>query len=879
VEGYVQVKTLGRMDIKGLSAPVEVYELASAGLARSRLQAAAARGLTRFVGRDAEVEVLRQTLEQAGAGRGQVVALVGEPGVGKSRLTWEFTHSHRSAGWLVLESGSVSYGKATSYLPLIDLLKSYFQIEGPDDHRRVRQKVLGKVLDLDESLRATLPALLSLFDVPVDDARWQSLDPAQRRHQTLDAVKRLLLRESQAQPLLMVFEDLHWIDAETQALLDTLVESLPGAHLLLLVNYRPEYEHAWGRKTYYRGLRLDPLPPTSAEELLRALLGEDPALAPLTRLLIERTEGNPFFLEESVRTLVETGVLAGERGAHSVAKPLGTSPVPGTVQAVLGARIDRLAPEDKRVLQTAAVIGKDIPYTLLQAIWDGAEAELRERLARLHAAEFVYESSLFPELEYTFKHALTHEVTYGSLLQDRRRTVHAGIVDAMEALYANRQSEQVERLAYHAFRGELWTKAVAYLRQASEKATARSAYREAVGYLEQALVALGHLPTDREMWEQAIDVRFDLRSALFPLGEFERLLAHLRDAEPIAEALGDRRRLGQFYIRKAQIESVAGEPSEAIAAGQRALALAQELDDFAIKVEATYRLGHTYCHLGDYAAASDWLSRCAASLQGDLLHARLGQAIIPSVACRAWLAYCHAERGEFAAGLAAAEEAVSLAEGERPLDLLGVCHFLGLVYLYRGDLEGAAAVYKRSVELCQTWQIRFMFPYAAAGLGYTYALAGQVATGLPLLEEAVEQAVAMHYVSGLPLWTTWLGEGYLLAGRPADAAASADRALAFARAHTAPGYEAWVQRLHAEIAARSDPPDGQRAEERYRLALTLAQELGMHPLAAHCHLGLGTLYGTIGRRDDARAELTTALEMYGRMAMTFWTARAKAALG
>src|SRR5712691_7705644 len=314
-EGFVQVKALGPVSVKGLADPVEVFELVGAGSTRTRMQAFAARGLTRFVGRQAEFEALRQALERAGTSRGQVVAVIGEPGVGKSRLVYEFIRSHHTHDWLVLESSSVSYGKATAYLPVRDLLKDYFQIDDRDDGRKVREKLTGKLLTLDAALGPTLPAFLTLLDVPVENRQWQDLDPTQRRQRTIEAIKQLLLRESQVQPLLLVFENLHWIDAETQASLDSLIESLPTARLLLLVNYRPEYQHGWGNKTYYTQVRLDPLPPASAEELLQALLGDDVGAtgrSPL--LLIERTEGNPFFLEESVRALVETGVLVGERG-------------------------------------------------------------------------------------------------------------------------------------------------------------------------------------------------------------------------------------------------------------------------------------------------------------------------------------------------------------------------------------------------------------------------------------------------------------------------------------------------------------------------------------------------------------------------------------
>jgi class 3 adenylate cyclase len=514
VEGLVQVKGLGALPIKGLRDPVEVYEVTGAGVVRSRLQAAAARGLTRFVGRQHEIETLQQALTQAQAGHGQVVALVGEAGVGKSRLVYEVVHSHRTQGWLVLESASVSYGKATPYFPVVDLLKRYCHVEERDDPRTVRAKVTGQILTLDEALQATIPALLALLDALPVDSPFLTLDPPQRRQRTLDGLKRLLMRESQVQPLLLVFEDLHWIDSETQVLLDGLVESLPTARLLLLVNYRPEYQHGWGSKTYYRQLRLDPLPPASADEFLQALLGHDLSLGPLKPLLIERTGGNPFFLEESVRTLVETGMLVGAPGVYRLAQPLARLQMPATVQAVLAARIDRLPPEEKHVLQTAAVIGTEVPLALLQAIAEQPEADLYRGLAHLQAAEFLYETRLFPEREFTFKHALTHEVAYNGLLQERRRALHARIVEALEALYPDRLAEQVERLAHHAMRGEAWDKALTYNRQAGARVAASSAYREAVAYFEQALVALQQLPENRNTGEQAIDLRIGLRNAL-----------------------------------------------------------------------------------------------------------------------------------------------------------------------------------------------------------------------------------------------------------------------------------------------------------------------------------------------------------------------------
>ena len=481
VEGLVRVHTLGPIPVRGLTEPVEVCELVGASAHRRRLQAAAAQGLTRFVGRDAELAALRQALAQADAGHGQVVAAVGEAGVGKSRLVYEFVHGPQTPGWQVLESASVSYGKATAYFPVVDLLKRYAHVEDSDEPRTVRAKVTGQVLTLDETLQETIPALLWLLDVLPDDSPFRTLEPPQRRQRTLEALKRVLLRESQGQPLLLVFEDLHWIDSETQALLDSLIDSLPTARLLLLVNYRPEYQHGWGSKTYYTQLRLDPLPPASAEAVLDALLGPDPSLAPLKRVLIARTEGNPFFLEESVRTLVETGVLVGEPGAYRLAHALPTIQVPATVQAVLAARIDRLPPEEKQLLQAAAVIGPEVPLPLLEAVAELPEAALHRGLAHLQAAEFLYETRLFPERAYTFKHALTQQVAYQSLLTSTRQRYHAQLAQALAARPETVET-QPELLAHHATEAGLAAQAVEYWQRAGERSNGRSAYGEAVAH-------------------------------------------------------------------------------------------------------------------------------------------------------------------------------------------------------------------------------------------------------------------------------------------------------------------------------------------------------------------------------------------------------------
>ncbi len=879
-EGYIEVRPLGPVPVKGLEAPIDVYELVAAGPRRSRLHAAAARGLTRFVGRDRELDQLREALARAAAGHGQVVAIVGEPGVGKSRLVWEVIHSHRVHGWLVLHAGSVSYGSATSYLPVIDLLKSYFAIEARDGPRAVREKLTGKLLTLDRALEGSLPALLSLLDVPTDDPQWPTLDPPQRRRRTLDAVKRLLLRESQLQALLVVFEDLHWIDSETQALLDGLVESLPTAPLLLLVNYRPEYQHPWGSRTCYTQLRLDALPPESAEEFLGALLGPDPGLEPLERVLIARTEGNPFFLEESVRALIDAGSLAGERGAYRLAQPLRVIQVPATVQAVLAARIDRLSPEDKAILQTASVIGKDVPFPLLQAIAARLEEELHAAIGRLQAAEFLYEAGLFPDVEYTFKHALTHDVVYGSLLRDRRRALHRQIVETIEQLYPDRQAEHIDRLAHHAFRGEQWGKAVTYLRQAGAKAFARSANREAVTYLEQALMTLAHLPETHETLEQAIDVRLELRNALFPLGELGRIQGYLREAEALSRSLDDQRRLGwvSAYMSGHHLHT-GGHAKEVRTFAQRVEAITERLGDVSLQVAAQYYLAAASHLSGDYRATEHVCRRLLESLHGEQTRERFGLQTFPAVYSRALLARTLAERGVFAEGEAYGHEAIQIAEAlDHPFSIIGACLYLAYVNSVRGEMNQATRLVERALALCREWNITSHTPIAMASLGHVYAWSGRIGEGVSLLQQALAAYESAGFGFRHSLGVEQLGEAYLLADQVENARACADRAVMLARGRGERGYEAYALRLVGEIASHCDPPNVEQAEGHYRQAMSLAEELGMRPLLGHCHLGLGKLRRWTGKREQAEDHLTTAATMYREMDMGFWLEKAEAEL-
>ena len=872
----VQAKALGLMPIKGLAHPLEVFELAGAGPPRTRLQAFAVRTLTRFVGRQAEREALRQAHARAGAGHGQLVAVMGEPGVGKSRLCYECLCAPWTQGWLLLASQATAYGQATPYHPIRELLNAYFQLEARDDAGQMRERVTRKVCTLDPALAPLLPAVLALLEVPGDDRAWQALDPPQRRQRTLDALTRLLLRESQVQPVLLVCENLHWIDTETQAFLDRLSESLPTARLLLLVTYRPEYQHGWGSKTYYTHVRLDPLPPVSAAEFLQTLLGDDPSLAPLTQLLMARTEGNPFFLEESVRHLEETGLLVGEPGAYRLAQALPTMPIPATVHALLAARIDRLPPEAKHLLQTAAVIGTEVPFPLLQTIAELPEDALYRSLTHVQGAEFLYERRLFPERAYTFTHALTQEVAASSLLRERRRVLHARIVEALEALGPERRAEQVDRLAHHALRGEVWEKAVAYGRQAGAKALDRAAFREAVAYFEQALQVLAHLPEGRDTRVLALDLHLALAGSLDALAEFGRLLALVGEAEALALALDDRARLGRVLVEMGNIRGVTGDLDGALTAGQQALALATALGDNALQGQASLALANIYYASGAFGRAAEllrWSVEAADRASGT-----------PSTDVRirsqARLALALSALGAFAEGRHHGEEALRRAtlagRGSVPI-MAHAC--LGLLYLTQGDVEPGIRVLNQGLALCRasgnqgSWLLKIL-----EGLGSAAALQGRLAEGRALLEEAISESIRTGALSAQANRVAWLSEVWRLTGCSEEAWQHARQALDLARQQKERGNEALALHQLGVLHAHADPPDVAQAEVHYQQALALAEALGMCPLQAHCHRDLGTLYATTGQREQARTALSTAIALYRDMEMTFWLPQTEAAL-
>ena len=592
--------------------------------------------------------------------------------------------------------------------------------------------------------------------------------------------------------------------------------------------------------------------------------------------MIGRTEGNPFFLEESVRTLVETQVLVGDRGAYRIAKAPQAWEIPATAQAILAARIDRLPPEDKRLLQAASVIGKDVPFALLQTIADSSEDDLRRALGHLQAAEFLYEASIFPDLEYTFKHALTHEVAYGSVLQDRRRRLHARIVEAIEALYPERLAEHVERLALHASRAQAWEQAIAYGRQAGLKAHARCSYAQAAKYLEEALDAVSRLSDDVRRSEAAFDVRYELASALSPLGDHPRCLALIDEALDLAHGLGDRRRIAVAASRKGNVLCLTGDPAGGLPFARDALRAAEGLDDPLLRVRLDWYLGLALQLLGDFPRAIDAFRDAVALLPGDLLRQHPGgPGQPPGLTAQSWLAFCLAEQGAFDEALELGEQASAAAEA------LGLAYSIGMAawgYAYatmlRGELSKAVTVSDRVAAICAHAGIPQLVTSWSASLGYARVLSGDVVEGVSTLQYSRDTIANNRYMEAQFL--AWLAHGQALAGRFPEALASVHTALDLAQRGSQRGQEAWALRILGEVALLATPGDANLAADYFRKAADLGTELRMRPTVAHCHLGLGRLYRQTGKSDQAQEHLTIATTMYREMDMRFYLDQAEA---
>jgi tetratricopeptide (TPR) repeat protein len=708
--------------------------------------------------------------------------------------------------------------------------------------------------------------LQQLLDLPVAPERLAQRSPEARQARTFALLRHLVLDAAQRQPLVLMVENLHWIDPTSDAWLASLVERLAGAAVLVLGTYRPGYQPLWGAHAVVTQVALSPLSAQTSRRVVDAVVGAVSLPEVRLQTVVEQAGGNPFFLEELAWHAVEQGGL----------DTLGA--VPETVQAVLAARFDRLPSEAKRLLQTAAVIGMQMTLPLLQAVTELSDAALHTGLTRLQAVELLHETRVVPELIYTFKHALIHEVAYGGLLQERRRELHARIVDAIETLHRDRLDGEIERLAHHALRGQMREKAVHYLRQAGLKAAARSAPQEARVWFEQALAVLEALSEDQSALEQAYEIRLELRPVLHQLGEVRQTLDRLREAEALAERLNDERRRGRVCAFMTIVHSLLGDLDEALVTGSRALEIAGRLGDLRLRILATTYLELANHSRGEYERVVELATDNLAALSADSVDEYFGATVPPSVWERHFLVVSLVQLGRFAEAAEHKDEALRLAEPTHHAFTVGLARFAaGTLHLLQGDWARARSVIEQWIAVARAGNVVLHLPWAVASSAWVSAQLGETSHSLDRLREG-EQLLERQAATGIAAHLGWgyhsLGRACLLLGRLDEARRLGDRAVECSKRQ--PGFAAHALHLLGDIATRPDRFDAESGEAHYRKALALAEPRGMRPLVAHCHLALGKLHRRTGKHQQAQEHLSTAMMMYREMNMRFWLDQAEA---
>jgi class 3 adenylate cyclase/predicted ATPase len=875
VEGYFQLKALGASRIRGVNEPVEMFEVTGLGPLRTHFQLAAQRGLTKFVGREREMEALKHAAEQVKSGHGQIVAAMAEPGVGKSRLFYEFKATSQS-GWMVLETLSVSHGKASAYLPVIDLLRNYFRIATEDDERTRREKVTGRVVALDRSLEDTLRYLFSLLGIVEDDDPLAQMDGQIRKRRTLEAIKRIVLRESLNQPLMVIFEDLHWIDEETQALLNLLADSIGTAKILLLVNYRPEYSHQWNSKTYYTQLRLDPLGKEGAEEMLSALLGDGKDLIPLKRLIVDRTEGTPFFMEEIVQALFEDGVLQ-RNGAVKLARSMNAVKVPATVQAVLASRIDRMPAEEKELLQTLAVLGREFPLGLVRRVTRKPEHELERMLSRLQAGEFIYEQPATGDVEYTFKHALTQEVAYNALLVERRKLLHERAGMALESMFAGQLEDHLDELAHHYNRSDNVSKAVEYLERAGQQALQRSAYSDSISSLSAAIDLLQKLPDSPECIQREVRLQLALGPAFiavrgYAAPEVERAYTRARE---LCERLGDPTELFAAMLGLCVMHLVRGVLRRAHELAEQLLQRAQSAHDPALLLCAQVALGDTTFWMGEFRAAREHLEMAAKVYDPErdrpLIFRYFG--LDAGLLCQGFAAHSLWNLGYPDQALKRVNEVLAMAQRlSHPLSLAYAEFFAAALLQLRRDARAGQESAEGVIALCVEHGFTEILAYATVLRGSEVVQQGRNEEGIAQIQEGLAASRAIGAELTRPRFLCLLAEACMETGRLDDGLSALTEAIAAADQYGNRYYEAEMHRLQGELLLKQNDSNASEAQNCFQRAIEIARKQSAKSWELRATTSLARLLNEQGRRDEARA---TLVEIYGWFTEGFDTADLK----
>jgi class 3 adenylate cyclase/tetratricopeptide (TPR) repeat protein len=878
VREFFEFESLGKIEVKGKKEPQEAFELIKAGEVATRIGASVARGLTRFVGRKNSMTALLDAFDKVKSGSGQVVGLLGEAGVGKSRLLLEMRNMLPQGEYSYLEGRCLQYGGSMAYLPVLDILRSYFDIKEGDREFLIKKKMGEKILGLDEKLKGVIPPFQSLLSLKVDDEEFVKLEPKEKREKTFEALRDMLIRKSHERPLILAVEDLHWIDKTSEEFLNYFTGWLAKAPILLILLYRPEYTHAWGSKSYYTKVGLDQLGTNSSGELVKAILEEGEAAPELRQLILDRAAGNPLFMEELTHTLLENGSIERKNEKYVLNGKASDIQVPDTIQGIIAARMDRLEENLKRTMQVASVIGRDFAFRILQAITEMRE-ELKSCLLNLQGLEFIYEKNLFPELEYIFKHALTQEVAYNSLLLKRRKEIHDRIGSAMEELYVERLEEFYEMLAYHYARSDNLEKACRYSRLSGEKAEANYSHREAFDFYKSARDLLNKLPETAENKKEKIEVLYLMGRTLSLLGFPEGALGMLQEGERLSKELGNEWYLARFYNLIGFYYSFKGDPQLGMKYSEDAFKEARKNRDIELMAPLAFGLFTSYSPAGEYYKIADMAPEVI-----DLIEKAESESDFFSMSTTPYSMLCSycgqamMSLGAFDKGKPFLEKALGNAAKMNDLIALGhVETIYGHFYIAKGDWEPSKEHFEKGIKHGEEAKFAIISAISWSGLGFTCAMLGDPETG----KRHAEKGLKIHRESGVEMFLSLahyqLGWIHLSLGDLKNARSLAKEALRLSQKNNEKAIEGSSWLLLGAILGKTEPLQIDKAEGCLLKGIEICKELKTkaHSLG---YLHLGQLYLNVGEKEKAIENLKNAEGMFREMGMDYWLGKTREVL-
>jgi class 3 adenylate cyclase/tetratricopeptide (TPR) repeat protein len=865
--------------VKGKQEPVEAYRLIKPTEVTTRIGASAAKGLTRFVGRTREIETLKEAFDKVKSGEGQVVGIVGEAGVGKSRILLEFRNLLPKGEYTYFEGRCLHYGGSMPYLPILDVTRSFIGVKEGEQEHVIRQKLKERILGLDQNLANVIPPYQELLSLKVDDENFAKLEPKQKREKTFEAIRDLLLRGSQDRPVVLVVEDLHWIDKTTEEFLNYMIGWVPRTRILLLLLYRPEYTHQWGSKSYYSMIGVGQLSTSTSAELVAAILEGGDVVPELRELILNRAAGNPLFMEELTHSLLQNGSIQKKDDRFVLTKDVSTNQVPDTIQGIIAARMDRLEESLKRIMQVAAVIGREFAFRILETITEMKE-ELKSGLVNLQGLEFIYEKSLFPDLEYIFRHALVQEVAYNSLLINRRKEIHEKIGKAIETLYPTRLEEFCEMLAYHYSKSGNLAKAYEYLKKSAEKAVRKDALFEGVRFYNEAMQVLSQLPPTEEHKREQIDLVLLVHVPWRRIGYSRDYLPMLQKAETLAEELGENKKRMQIRSTMGHYYISLGNPKS----GWECLESCMEYPEIIHDVELMVPVGHDLCISclisGDFQRVNHIAPTIMSLIERRGIQAEFfGKPFNPySYILAAW-GVANAGSGDFDQGEGLLEKALSFA---LEMDHLSTTAMVELTYgvalCIKGDGEAAGSHLRNAIKFLEKSQTIVYLGQAWSWMGYAHCLMGDSATAV----DFTEKGLRMHTDTGLPFWRSichfCCSHAYFGLGDIGEGRKRAEVALQFSIEKNERQMQGLSRAWLGRVITKMDTKQIEAAEQHILEGISLLEELGIRSQFGLGYLWLGEVYAESGRREEALQNLKKAETMFQQMGMDYWLGKAQEAL-